>query len=254
MSLSSSWMIAEEPVRGLQAQYAVIYIQLGTVGASATRSAAPSNSLKAVYCTWPISWSFIPSCSCIAYLPVPCAAMHCLHPVSLLTGGPGAAGGRGLEESFVVLPGSASVLRPNAATQLSPSGHSTSSRDLQHTQSLNAAGQRSGAGPAGGTAAFPGDPTSGTAASTAGAGSRAAKAGFNAKLDTMARLCELASTVTAVDHPLCLDCAAQLKDEVQKQLEELESEIAAYSEAAKRLEAEAPVQLPQVGSSDAPAG
>lgn len=162
------------------------------------------------------------------------------------TGGPGAAGGRGLEESFVVLPGSASVLRPNAATQLSPSGHSTSSRDLQHTQSLNAAGQRSGAGPAGGTAAFPGDPTSGTAASTAGAGSRAAKAGFNAKLDTMARLCELASTVTAVDHPLCLDCAAQLKDEVQKQLEELESEIAAYSEAAKRLEAEAPVQLPQV--------
>ena len=66
----------------------------------------------------------------------------------------------------------------------------------------------------------------------------------------MSRLCDLASTVTAVDHPLCLDCAAQLKDEVQKQLEELESEIAAYSEAVKRLEAEAPVEAPQVGLCD----
>lgn len=62
----------------------------------------------------------------------------------------------------------------------------------------------------------------------------------------MARLCELASTVTAVDHPLCLDCAAQLKDEVQKQLEELETEIAAYSDAVKRLEAEPPAEVPAV--------
>jgi hypothetical protein len=63
----------------------------------------------------------------------------------------------------------------------------------------------------------------------------------------MARLCELASTVTAVDHPLCLDCAAQLKDEVQKQLEELDTEISAYSDAVQRLEADAPAALPQVG-------
>lgn len=62
----------------------------------------------------------------------------------------------------------------------------------------------------------------------------------------MARLCELASTVTAVDHPLCLDCAAQLKDEVQKQLEELDSEIAAYSSAVQQLESESPAALPQV--------
>jgi hypothetical protein len=64
----------------------------------------------------------------------------------------------------------------------------------------------------------------------------------------MAKLCEIASTVTAVDHPLCLDCAAQLKDEVQKQLEDLDTEIAAYSEAVKRLEAESPAAVPQVSS------
>jgi hypothetical protein len=52
--------------------------------------------------------------------------------------------------------------------------------------------------------------------------------------------------VTAVDHPLCLDCAAQLKEEVHKQLEELEGEIAAYSDAVVRLQAQAPAELQQV--------
>lgn len=139
---------------------------------------------------------------------------------------------RGLEESFVVLPGSASVLKPNQP------GPSSSSKDLQHLpSSARLAGAAAGS--------LQPDAGSGSG-SGGGAGSRAHKAGFNAKLDTMARLCELASTVTAVDHPLCLDCAAQLKDEVQKQLEELETEIAAYSEAVQRLEAEPPEALPQV--------
>jgi hypothetical protein len=96
---------------------------------------------------------------------------------------------------------------------------------------------------------LPPDPGPSTASSGGGAGNRAQKAGFTAKLDTMSRLCELASTVTAVDHPLCLDCAAQLKDEVQKQLEELDTEISAYSDAVQRLETEAPAALPQVSAS-----
>jgi hypothetical protein len=166
-----------------------------------------------------------------------------LHTPCLIAGGAAAVApfGRGLEESFVVLPGSASVLRPHQP------GPSTSSRDLQHLPPSARLAAAAAAAAAAGTGSFPPEPGSGSG-SAGGAGSRAQKAGFNAKLDHMSRLCELASTVTAVDHPLCLDCAAQLKDEVQKQLEELDTEIAAYSEAVKRLEAESPAAVPQVRS------
>lgn len=147
----------------------------------------------------------------------------------------------------MVLPGSASVLRPGAGTQLVPS---SSSRDLPLPSGL--AGGRSAAAAAaaaaGGSSSFLPE-ASGSGSGGGAAASRAQKTGFSAKLDTMARLCELASTVTAVDHPMCLDCAAQLKDEVQKQLEELNAEIAAYSDAVKRLEAESPAAVPQVGGS-----
>lgn len=57
-------------------------------------------------------------------------------------------------------------------------------------------------------------------------------------LQALKALFELASTATVVDHPLCLDCAAQLKEEVEAQVAETEREIAAYSEALARLEAE----------------
>jgi hypothetical protein len=93
-------------------------------------------------------------------------------------------------------------------------------------------------------------PTAGQAhAATAGStrqSSGSGAAGLDAKLEALAALCELASTVTAVDHPLCLDCAAQLKEEVQRQLEELETEIAAYSDALTRLQGEAPQELSTV--------
>eukprot|EP00877_Chromochloris_zofingiensis_P002894 jgi/Chrzof1/12605/Cz07g00210.t1 len=119
---------------------------------------------------------------------------------------------RTLDESFVVL-GSASLLRPVAGTQPTAAAvASTSGRD--------AGG--SGAGAAAGSS------------SSAAAGT----AGLDGKLQALKALFELASTATVVDHPLCLDCAAQLKEEVEAQVAETEREIAAYSEALARLEAE----------------
>lgn len=43
-------------------------------------------------------------------------------------------------------------------------------------------------------------------------------AGLDAKLQALAQLFELASTTTQADQPLCLDCAAQLKDEIEAQV------------------------------------
>lgn len=89
----------------------------------------------------------------------------------------------GLEESFVVL-GSASILRPpgggGAGSQVAP--------PLLLQQSPNQPQQDSTA------------------------------SGLDAKLQALAQLFELASTSTHVDHPLCLDCAAQLKDEIEAQV------------------------------------
>ena len=143
-----------------------------------------------------------------------------------------------------MLPGSASVLRPGTATQLGPS---TSGRDMPLPAGISGRAGGAGAGAAvASSSGFPPEPAGQGSAAASRAQKGVVPAGFTGKLDTMVRLCELASTVTAVDHPLCLDCAAQLKDEVQKQLEELDSEIAAYSDAVKRLKAESPAAVPQV--------
>jgi hypothetical protein len=66
--------------------------------------------------------------------------------------------------------------------------------------------------------------------------------GLNSKLDALAALFELASTATRVDHPLCLDCGAALKEEVAASLRELEAETAAYETALAALDAEPPAQ------------
>lgn len=62
--------------------------------------------------------------------------------------------------------------------------------------------------------------------------------GLDDKLQSLAQLFELASSKTSVEHPLCLDCAAQLKDEVDAQTQQTEKEIALYSAAVAKLEAE----------------
>ena len=45
-----------------------------------------------------------------------------------------------------------------------------------------------------------------------------AAAGFDGKLQSLTQLFEMASSATGVDHPLCLDCAVQLKEEVEAQV------------------------------------
>jgi hypothetical protein len=50
------------------------------------------------------------------------------------------------------------------------------------------------------------------------ASAAAAAAGFDGKLQSLTQLFEMASSATGVDHPLCLDCAVQLKEEVEAQV------------------------------------
>lgn len=183
---------------------------------------------------------------------------HCYCHIAAAGAAIGPAATRGLEESFVVLPGAASVLRPSTNAAASSSRDPTAvpgtagSSLQQQQQSAVAAGPTgppAGSSAAAAMAAVAAAATAERSSASAGLGSsstRAVVGGLDAKLETLASLCELASTVTGVDHPLCLDCAAQLKEEVEAQIAELESEIAAYSNALAKLEAEAPVALPQV--------
>lgn len=155
--------------------------------------------------------------------------------------GLGPPAGRSLEESFVVLPGAASVLRPGpaaaaAAQAAAVAAHAAGTQDpTPHPQQQQ---QQPGvqASPASAPPTSAGQTAgSGSAGGSSSSSARAAGGGLDAKLDALASLCELASSETGVDHPLCLDCAAQLREEVEAQVAELEGEIGAYSNALRQL-------------------
>ncbi|KAG1670187.1 hypothetical protein FOA52_014963 [Chlamydomonas sp. UWO 241] len=157
-----------------------------------------------------------------------------------------AAGPRSMEESFVVL-GSASMLR-------SPGGSlGLLQRQLTPTQQAQLqAQQRQAAAQAAERANQPGQSQQAAAAAAQqqpprleaqGSGPREQQQqqdgmaiGLDAKLRSLSQIFEIASLQTQVDHPLCLDCEAQLKDEIEAQIQESEREVAAYSEAVSSLE------------------
>jgi hypothetical protein len=56
----------------------------------------------------------------------------------------------------------------------------------------------------------------------------------------------MASSSTGVDHPLCLDCAVLLRDEVGAQVKDAQREITAYSRALAELERDAASPLSEV--------
>ncbi|GBF96056.1 beclin [Raphidocelis subcapitata] len=162
---------------------------------------------------------------------------------------PSVAAARGLEESFVVL-GAASILRPGGGAP-APGGRSgggsgdgsapPSTRGSDPSGGAAATAARSpreedsaGPSPRGG----PGPPGGQQAAAAA-----AAAAGFDGKLQSLTALFEMASSATGVDHPLCLDCAVQLREEVEAQVRAARSEIAAYSRALAELEQDAALPM-----------
>ena len=49
---------------------------------------------------------------------------------------------------------------------------------------------------------------------------------------------QLASEESGVDHPLCVDCASQVRMQMETEKRKIEAEISDYSEAVKRLESE----------------
>jgi beclin len=59
------------------------------------------------------------------------------------------------------------------------------------------------------------------------------------RMETVARVLELASEEASVDQPLCSDCAGEVLRELQAQADDLEAELAAYKALESRLNAEA---------------
>lgn len=55
-----------------------------------------------------------------------------------------------------------------------------------------------------------------------------------------------------MDHPLCLECATRVKEEIENMVEEVEEECRAYDEAIARLEQENLEIMPQEVSATKP--
>ncbi|CAK0735365.1 hypothetical protein CVIRNUC_000569 [Coccomyxa viridis] len=65
------------------------------------------------------------------------------------------------------------------------------------------------------------------------------------RFSQLARTFELASGETTVDQPLCVDCAARVREEMEAQTAEIEAECEAYECALRRLEQENAQPLPE---------
>jgi hypothetical protein len=136
------------------------------------------------------------------------------------------AAARGLEESFVVL-GAASILRPQPGGGRVPAPTAGAAAVVVGAGAGAAVGGGDAAGSsgkgAGGASVETAEevpPASGAGGADGGptAAAAAAAAGFDGKLQSLTALFEMASGATGVDHPLCLDCAVQLKEEVEAQV------------------------------------
>jgi hypothetical protein len=120
------------------------------------------------------------------------------------------AAARGLEESFVVL----------GAGAAAPAGSRGGVPGASPGDAPRAPGGGGGAAAAGasGDSLDEAPSPSGRGGGAAGAAAAAAAAGFDGKLQSLTALFEMASGATGADHPLCLDCAVQLKEEVEAQV------------------------------------
>ncbi|CAM6067558.1 unnamed protein product [Sphagnum tenellum] len=125
------------------------------------------------------------------------AGQHNLHQPII----PGMSGeshvGRAMDESFVVLPSAASMYRFEV----------------------------SGEGAGGGGVGRHGGGSSGGVVTS---GQHTNNASFNATVNVLTRVFEIASAQTQVDQPLCLECMYSLSEELDKQEEDVNNDIKAY--------------------------
>ncbi|EFJ28277.1 hypothetical protein SELMODRAFT_94233 [Selaginella moellendorffii] len=110
-------------------------------------------------------------------------------------------GGRTMEESFVVLPSAAASMYRN---------------DMSGEGQAGSSGNSSGGG----------------------AQPQTSNASFNASVNVLTRVFEIASAQTQVDQPLCLECMRVLSDEMEKQIEEVTKDIKEYESCLDRFEKE----------------
>lgn len=123
-----------------------------------------------------------------------------------LTGNAGESpSGKALDESFVVLPSAASMYRYEPSAEGGGINPSTAAGGLVSPQAANAS--------------------------------------FNASINVLTRVFEIASNQTQVDQPLCLECMRSLCEELDKQTEEVLMDIKAYEAYINRLEKEQHVSL-----------
>jgi beclin len=123
------------------------------------------------------------------------------HPRPAAAAAAAAAAARGMDESFVVLPttaAAAAAAHAAAAASSTPPLLPPPPPPQQHTQPQTT---------------------------------------VDAKLQALTALFEAASTSSGADHPLCLDCAARLRDELALQEREARDEASAYEAALRRLQA-----------------
>jgi len=126
--------------------------------------------------------------------------------------------GGGMDESFVVLPTTAAAAAAaRAAAQLARTGAAPASAPDPGLPTPD-------------VEEWPAAPFSPNAAAPGGGGG-----GVDAKLRALAALFEAASTASGADHPLCLDCAARLREEIERQAREAEADAEAYERALARL-------------------
>ncbi|PWA73570.1 Beclin family [Artemisia annua] len=62
--------------------------------------------------------------------------------------------------------------------------------------------------------------------------------GFHSTITVLKRACEIATTQTRVEQPLCLECMRVLSDELDKEVEDVNRDIKAYEACLQRLECE----------------
>ncbi|KAK2076224.1 hypothetical protein QBZ16_001156 [Prototheca wickerhamii] len=125
-----------------------------------------------------------------------------------------------LEESFMVLEDT--LYRDRSAT----GDHAAARRMEESFVMLHAPRSVPGGPPsAGATSALHASPSAATA-----------RVPFYATLRALTNVLDVASQASAVDHPVCAECAADIRRELDAQTADLQAELAAYDAALARLE------------------
>ncbi|KAJ3670909.1 hypothetical protein LUZ60_008335 [Juncus effusus] len=119
-----------------------------------------------------------------------------------------------MEESFVVLP------PPDASTYNAAGAHSSVNNNSNNNGGNNSNGSNNEGGNNGGSS------------------SSNNNAGFHASVMVLKRAFEVATSQTQIDQPLCLECMRVLSDKLEKEVDDVNTDIQAYESCLASLDSE----------------